>query len=559
MVVIEIQLLGGRYVAIADNRKATVDARAEWPPHPVRLFSAMVSAFHDRPAVWRTDARTVLEALQAADAPEIEATNLDDDPRIGRRSVCAVFVPGNDVAIVQAYEAAAEAWEKQTAAEAGRANVRESGDRPNSSVPRDRRLVKASQEVEKRRKLVQQKLRALREQFAAWTPDRTRWRSERTFPCFIPDRDIVRFCWPRVDLEPAKLNALSALLDRVTYLGHSTSLVRCGLTDAAQSNLVPCEPDGAEYVLRVPGRNQLERLEQLFPIHRGVKPRVLPDRPQSYRVVKPEDPRRPIQPGDFNDRDWIVFAAPPDFGLSLTRGVDAAKAMHRSLVKLAPNAEFVTGRAADGRASERPHLALVPLPDVGHEYADGHLLGIAVVAPRESSEGDRSLVRELFAGWELDQEANASNPWLPLLLVGGLEWRVRRHDAPMPRGLLPSTWCRPARRWISATPVALDRNPGNLRSRDAGTRQRAFDQAHAIISEGCKRQGLPAPLIELSFAPMIAGSVPVSAFEPFPREPGRLRRVRVHAELLFEEPVRGPLILGAGRFLGLGLFRPIER
>lgn len=559
MVVIEIQLLGGRYVAIADNRKATVDARAEWPPHPVRLFSAMVSAFHDRPAEWRTDARAVLESLQAADAPEIEATNLDNDSRIGLRTVCAVFVPGNDVSIMETYAEASEALEKHGHAVAALANIRASGGKSRSGVSPEQRRAQLSKEANRRRQVVQQKLGALREQFAAWSPDRTGWRSERTFPCFIPDGEVVRFCWPHVDLEPAKLSALSALLDRVTYLGHSTSLVRCGLADVAQPNLFPCEPDGADYVLRVPTRNQLEQLEERFPIHRGVKPRVLPDRPQTYSIVKPEHPKRPIHRGDFNDRDWIVFAASPHFGLSLTRGADAAKAMHRSLVKLAPSAEFVTGKAADGRASERPHLAVVPLPDVGHEYADGHLLGIALVAPRESSDGDRSLLHELLASWELDQESNASNPWLPLLLVGGLKWLVRRHDAPVPRGLQPSTWSRPARRWISATPVALDRNPGDLRSRDAGTRQRAFDQARATITEGWVRQGLPAPLIELSFAPLIAGSVPVSAFEPFPREPGRLRRVRVHAELLFEEPVCGPLILGAGRYSGLGLFRPIER
>ena len=31
----------------------------------------------------------------------------------------------------------------------------------------------------------------------------------------------------------------------------------------------------------------------------------------------------------------------------------------------------------------------------------------------------------------------------------------------------------------------------------------------------------------------------------------------MHAALTFDEPIHGPLLLGAGRFAGLGLMRPI--
>lgn len=126
------------------------------------------------------------------------------------------------------------------------------------------------------------------------------------------------------------------------------------------------------------------------------------------------------------------------------------------------------------------------------------------------------------------------------------------------RGLRARTWCGPARRFVTATPIALDRNPGNLRSRTTGVA--AAEQAKAIIADACERIGVPRPTaVEVSLAPLLAGSVPVRAFDPFPREPGRLRRVRVHAEIIFDEPVRGPLILGAGRYVGLGLCRPVER
>jgi CRISPR-associated protein Csb2 len=95
VVVIEVQLLTGRYVAIADNQKATPDARAEWPPHPARLYSALVAALHDRAPPDPLE-REVLDKL-AAHAPQIEASNVADEAPVPRRSVAKVYVPANDM------------------------------------------------------------------------------------------------------------------------------------------------------------------------------------------------------------------------------------------------------------------------------------------------------------------------------------------------------------------------------------------------------------------------------------------------------------------------------
>lgn len=57
-----------------------------------------------------------------------------------------------------------------------------------------------------------------------------------------------------------------------------------------------------------------------------------------------------------------------------------------------------------------------------------------------------------------------------------------------------------------------------------------------------------------------AASPPAPAFMPFPRH-GRekkFQRVCVHAELEFEEPVAGPVMLGVGRYFGVGLCGPLE-
>src|SRR6266508_95075 len=460
MLVIEVQLLTGRYVAIADNRKATSDATAEWPPHPARLFSAMVAALHDRPAPWISDARTVLKSLQCADAPEIEASNVDGDAAVGRRSCCEVFVPVNDVCL---YAERDINKIRETSLAVERAVLTLTNCEDATQRPKLEKAIEKAREdhISAVRKVVAivDEPSAKDKKAVALLLDRRLNPKPRTFPCFIPDHDIIRFQWSKLSIEQQLRNALAALLDRVTRLGHSSSLVRCALATDAKPTLIPAKTDeDFGYVLRVMGQNQLKRLEEQYPIHTATRPRVLPSRPQAYRVVSESGATNPqaYSQGQFDYRDWIVLVAERASGLNLTRCVDAAKALHRTLVSRASGAEFISGKTANRQTTERSHLAVVPLPDVGHEYADGHLLGIALVLPRNAVPTDRQQARALVARWELDVDAQSPNPRLRLLLVGGLEWWVRREDAPTLAGLKAGVWCKPARRWVSATPVALD-------------------------------------------------------------------------------------------------------
>ena len=75
----------------------------------------------------------------------------------------------------------------------------------------------------------------------------------------------------------------------------------------------------------------------------------------------------------------------------------------------------------------------------------------------------------------------------------------------------------------------------------------------------CLHVGLPEPLsVELSLNPFIPGARPALKFPPFRqgRDKKQARKL-IHAMLTFENPVEGPLLLGAGRFVGLGLMRPM--
>ena len=108
--------------------------------------------------------------------------------------------------------------------------------------------------------------------------------------------------------------------------------------------------------------------------------------------------------------------------------------------------------------------------------------------------------------------------------------------------------------------MALDRNPGDLGHADAGKREAAFRAAAESIAQACKNVGLPLPeAVTVLPSGTWAGGAKAAHFPAFPPGPGKVRRVKVHAHIQFGKSVLGPVILGAGRFQGLGLFRPVRQ
>jgi CRISPR-associated protein Csb2 len=166
----------------------------------------------------------------------------------------------------------------------------------------------------------------------------------------------------------------------------------------------------------------------------------------------------------------------------------------------------------------------------------------------------------------LQAGAEEDPPPLWLNLGGGAELWLQR-SGELAHSLRAQTWARPARTWLSVTPVVLDRNPGELRpgpaARDpeeARRRQQRLTRNHAaaeqILRESIRREGLPDPLqVELAHAPLLPGGRPCRDFPGF--QHGGRPRAHIHAALTFAHPVEGPLLIGAGRHFGMGLFRPL--
>jgi CRISPR-associated protein Csb2 len=546
MFTIEVELLTGRYAATAHNDRT----RAEWPPHPARLFSALVAAMHEEDPVDPSE-RDGLLWLENQAPPSLDV-DLGVDDVVGRRQVLDVFVPVNDISIVGDIERPLR--ETRAALERAVAN-REP----------DRVLKKAKQEVEKadaklRETVAKQQVvdenptsEALKTA-AALLPAR-RTRQVRTFPVVVPARRTFALIWPDDPPSPIRLS-LSQLCRRVSRLGHSSSLVRCDVVDLPRvPTMVPNE-SGFE-VLRTIGPGQLARLEEAFERHRGVESRVLPSLPQRYG-------RPPVastgqdHPGSIFSDEWILFERIGGIRPLSSRGTDLARALRDALLEQHGSGDLpdsLSGHGEDGRPSERPHLAFLSLPFVGREHADASIQGCAIVLPRGLPSSDRETLFRLVASWEKNRAKDGvldlAGPALPPV-------RVRRVELTGKRSLRPQTWCQPGKQFFTATPIALDRNPGNLRSNEERIAYKAAEEARRSVGDGCERIGLPRPAsVEISFAPFLQGAQPVRSFLPWPARPGRPPRVRVHAAIRFGEPVRGPLMIGAGRYFGLGLCMPV--
>lgn len=545
MLAIEVELLTGRYAATAHNDRRS----AEWPPHPARFFSALVAALHDH----ETPDQAEQAALLWLEQQTPPALWVDLERSVGRRQVQDVYVPVNDITLVGDPERGLR-----------EASARMSELSATAASPKD--LKVAAMLVEKEREKLDDFMagqqtpdpspsaKALASA-AALMPQR-RTRQLRTFPVVVPETPALAFLWPDADATLHRA-ALEQLCARVTRLGHSSSLVRCSVTNRALApTLVP--NDDGDVVLRVVGPGQLDRLDQAFQHHQGVESRVLPARPQRYGSPCGNIARLSLPESVFST-DWILFERVAGSRLMSSRSTDLARALRGALIEAHGSPDLpatLSGHSTNGPTTQT-HVAFVPLPFVGHEHSDGALMGCALLLPRDLGREDRELLLRLVAQWERERADPRGR--LTLAAASLPPVIVRRVDVSAKAALDPERWCRASARYVTATPIALDRNPGKLRSNRDGTAQRAALEAQQCISDACLRVVGSRPCsVEVSLAPLLPGAQHVRDFRPWPDRPGRTPRVRVHADIRFESPVRGPLLLGAGRYFGLGLCLPVE-
>lgn len=384
-----------------------------------------------------------------------------------------------------------------------------------------------------------------------------RSRQPRQFPAMrLEDSDRhLRLTWP--DAEAGQhLGALRALAGDTSYVGHSSSLVRCRFSTEGAA------PADAVAALRAPYQGRLAELEALFERHMKGDERARP-RPSTRRGAALEKPEWVSPFG----QDWIVLEHAGGDRPDLRAAAFVGKAMRDALMSKweGPIPEWLSGHAPDGAPSADPHLAVAPLANLGFNYSDGSLMGLALILPRKQEERwrDPSPVawdesRAFNAALARLQRGDGEEAAVELTLGAVGVWKLRRTVGYAQHSLRPSRYCREARVWSSATPVALDRH---LKA-DGADRLR---EAEDVIRKSCERLGLPPCEVRTHKHVAIQGAPSAWPLGGAPRwqnwaRPDSLKaRPLVHATLTFADPVRGPILLGAGRFFGLGLFLPWEK
>ena len=540
---VEVNFLTGRYVATShDDRR-----QPEWPPHPARLFSALVATWADSDEP-RGDERDVLEWLEAQGPPGIVA----GAEAIPRR-VVSHYVPVNDTAIVGA------AWYRRRAEDVLRTTALLDGERIASAGEATRKTKQLQNKLAKQRDVTSQVSAAgnTNVDTAQKLLPKGRDKRERHFPSVTLVSPRVTFVWDR-DLPEERCDVLDGLLVRLTRLGHSSSLVSCRLVrDAPDANLLPSRTGTKS--LRHVRDGQIAELERRFTQHQGITPRALPY--TNVRYSKEDDQTAVAEDTANTVGDWIIFEfLHGSRAYPASRTVEVATTLRSAIFSYAddPLPEGLSGHTPDGGPTSEPHVAFVPLPFAGYRHGNGRLLGLALSVPHSVDKGTRRALYRAIGKWEKD--AGRNDPKLVFGHQGELCIR-RLRGSTSPSSLHLSKWRGPGKRWASVTPIALPRHPGRLRGGTPSARARAWRSAEAAVRMAVTHLGLPEPsATQVSLAPFLVGARRATAFPPF-RQPDRrrvpVRRQLVHAVITFDRPVRGPMMLGAGRFLGLGLMHPL--
>lgn len=485
----------------------------EWPPQPDRIFSALVASWAARGE--RPEEKDALIWLERQDTPVLLASAAEI------RSAATAFVPPND------------------------AKNGESG-----SLPAFRR------------------------------------RQPRRFPAAVPHDPVVRVLWAAAEPEDGVFAALDALARDTAYVGHSASLTRCRfLRVAPEASPAPAPAARGIYDGRfaelVSAYQRGRRPSPGVPVRSGPT-ETAEEMPASvfsetWMLLVPAD--APAPSGDlFAEPD-----APPTSRMPDVRAAALVAKTIRDTILCGYGAARLTipavisGHAPDGTPTRDPHLAILTLPFAGFAHADGHVMGFALVPPRGT---DLLAVEGFRAAMRAQAPVDPARGQRILSLVS--RTGSRREDAfalelaPVQSSpfitLDAALYAGPATTFATVTPIALDRHP-----KETGA---ALDaEIGEIIAESCARIGLPRPALvdpeqDCGFSgkyqvvpgkhSALAGAAPARRSGRTPtwtdwRRPASLSgRPLIHAVIRFAEPVRGPVILGAGRFMGLGLCRPLD-
>lgn len=493
---IEAHFLAGRYHGRSDEGRA-----GEWPPNPHRLFQALVAAGHlgFRRAEFSDAKMAALRWLERRPPPEIIAAPEQE------AAVYRLYVPNNDM------DKVARAW----------AQNKEPEKQPNE--------LRTDKDLRPHRLGGDAAVRFL------WPITDDEWESAR------PHAELI--C-----AEARHLHALGLGIDLVAGDGRLLSE-----TEKRALPGVAWIADADGFGWRAPAAGSLD---ELLARHLDQQKRVQAGRGRgAERFVAP-----PAPPTVFREVEYRRRAQGRERPVHAFALVDA-EGSHRSFeprrvrdvaawlrhaaherargLKLDPDfvERFVCGHG-DGADAKNDRFSYLPLPTIPFKGRDGRIRRALLVEPFGGGGAKARAVARRLSGKSLVEEGTGKE----MADLRALPDDERRRDGVLRRYLPPDG----ATRWGSVTPLVL---PGRD---DYRTRK-----AHALVLKALAQAGYTAPVAEIHLQrePVFPGAEMAGAYRP----PAYLKELpRTHAVIAFAEPLRGPLVLGAGRHVGLGVFASLE-
>ena len=494
---VTVRLHEGRYHGL-DDRYA-----AEWPPAPARLFQALLAGAA-RGAAVPSVAQAALDWLQTLPAPVIAA------PRSTPGQVHIRYVPNNDL------------------------DAELPGRRYEDAVAKTR---------------VGKRIRPT------------------LFDAAVP----ILYCWPVSGDAVGHARGLCAAADGLYQLGRGVDMAwaEAAVVDAdeaerrilAHAGIVyrPTEGANAGHHLLCPRPGLRQSLTARFDglrlrfraagtARKPVRTFVQPPKARFQRVAYGAEPHRftfELRRADSRAgyADWRLDGAAELVQRARDQAAERLLAAAPDLAD--PVERYLIGRGA-GTADKVSRVRIVPIPSVGHEHVDMFIRRLHVRVPQTCP-----LVPHDVA-WAFSQVVWSDDD-------GAIVRELHRVEDDR----MAARFERRGRRWRSVTPLALPTaarrriDPGRRAEEAKGGAERRAEEARAVaaVHQALRHAGVSVP---------VAG-VGVQR-EPFERQGSRAEQFAPgtrfaketlwHVSLTFAERVKGPLLLGDGRFVGLGLMGP---
>lgn len=329
-------------------------------------------------------------------------------------------------------------------------------------------------------------------------------------PVMVGITEPVYYLWP--DVSEEHLQKIGAIASNVDYLGRAKTPVSITAVSTLPETAHRLAPSvSGDQLIRVPHAGRLDELDAAFAVGRRANVAGM----VAYTDLTETTPESP----------WgELLVLRPQRDLSISRASHVSEALRNAALSVAGDNAPTVLHGHDGE-----HAAWTVIPDVGHQYARGHVLGMGFWLPRDVEDAIRTQCVMALMGVKYVKVDQFHVP------VG-----LPPVHQQLPYGLRQRTWAKPSKSWATVTPLVFDRHP------------KRGQVAEQVIADSVEMAGYPRP-VEVAIRQEGAfRGVPVArAFKP--RRGGRW----THVTILFDQPVRGPVLIGRDRHFGMGLFRPL--